>query len=88
MVLAGRDVPVKTQPTYTCDTCGRDLNETHNCEGWALRVKIRVKNRSIPSAGGVVTAMAVCPILNEEIDFCSMKCLKAWAAETKEGVYA
>ena len=56
----------------SCDSCGRDLTSTTNCEDY----RIALLNDSIPSIGEPVTAMAVYPPLRQDHYLCDIKCLK------------
>ena len=57
----------------TCDQCGEDITTTGNCVDY----RIVLANQSIPSLGGVVTAMDILPHLKHDYYyFCSTDCLK------------
>ncbi len=60
----------------TCDSCGRDLTTTTNCEGYRLSLKVE----TIPSKGGAVTLLGIYPPILNDVDFCGIKCLKEWTA--------
>ena len=60
--------------SITCDGCGADLTTTGNSEDWRLALL----NQFIPSRGGIVTDMAISPILKSDAYFCSVKCFLGW----------
>lgn len=57
-----------------CDGCGRDLTRTSNCEDYRLALVVE----RIPSVGGVVTAMAAYPPIEQNAYFCGLDCLRGW----------
>lgn len=63
--------------TITCDGCGYDLATTANCEDYRLCLA----NERIPSAGGVVTMMAISPAIKRAAHFCGVRCLRTWLGE-------
>jgi hypothetical protein len=55
----------------TCNTCSKDLTATGNCEAFRLALNVE----RIPSAGGIVTLMAVSPPLDRDRHYCGVRCL-------------
>ena len=67
-----------TDPTVTCDHCGKGIVRT-NCEDYMLRL---VEISKPPAGGSVtVTLMHVGPELSHPHDFCDMRCLCRWASK-------
>ena len=62
--------------TVRCDHCSNDLSATGNAVAYRLALNVE----SIPSAGGVVTAMMVYPPLPRDAHFCGIECLRRWLA--------
>lgn len=63
--------------TIACDTCGKNIATTSNCEDW----RISLRNEPVPSQGGVVTLMASYPHLYRgSADFCCVPCLQKYMA--------
>lgn len=66
--------------TVTCDTCGRDLTSTGNCNDYRLALV----PESIPSGPGAVTDWMNYPAIEKTAHFCGMRCLKTWIAKRDE----
>ncbi len=62
------------QTKITCDSCGKDLTFTGNCDGYY----ITLANTRMASWGGAVTLMAVYPALDHDLTFCGLTCLDLW----------
>ncbi|NGX57232.1 MAG: hypothetical protein K940chlam3_00118 [Chlamydiae bacterium] len=61
-----------------CDSCGKDLSESDNSIDW----RIALTNERIPSCGGFVTDMYICPGLKKNCHFCGLGCMRKWFDET------
>lgn len=65
----------------TCDSCSKDLTTTSNCEDF----RIAVVPERVPSAGGVVTLMAIeAPLKGKTHHFCGPACLYRWVGAMNE----
>ena len=62
--------------TIICDSCGKDLTFTGNCEDYYLTVASASKWKR----GNFVTLMAISPPLDREHTFCGLSCLDLWTA--------
>lgn len=60
----------------TCDFCDKDLTTCGSMPTYALRLI----NREVRTSSDVVFAVAVYPLLKNDLDFCSVRCLKDWIA--------
>jgi hypothetical protein len=62
------------QHKITCDGCGADLTSTGNCVDYRLALR----NESMPTRGGFVTAMGKYPAMDNNAHFCGLACLDLW----------
>lgn len=65
-----------------CDGCGKDITRTTNCEDYLLCLD----NRSMPTVGGIVTAMGAYPVLERDYYVCSVRCLVKVVEPLREAV--
>lgn len=62
------------QRKVICDSCGRDLTECKELQSYSLRLI----NRMIPMTSSICITVETYPILEENLDFCGLVCLKKW----------
>jgi hypothetical protein len=67
------NIPMKKIQVF-CDGCKRDITTTGN----SIDYRLVLKSEIIPSGGGSVTDMLLYPIIEEDVHFCGLNCLKIW----------
>lgn len=65
----------------TCDSCGRDITYTLNCEDYRLALKVESKDLD-PKTGGCVNLVLIPPPIDNDADFCGVGCLRTWFNKT------
>ncbi len=70
----GKDVKI------TCDECGRDITTTGN----SIDYRLAIKSERIPSCGGAVTDMMICPPIDSDKYFCGWRCFQEWCLKACE----
>lgn len=60
--------------TITCDKCEKDISPEVTC--FPRKDILRVTCENVALHGNVMHAVAICPILENDLHFCGWKCLK------------
>ena len=58
----------------TCNNCGADIS----CSGNSIDYRLSLQAVKLPPCGGSVTDMMIYPPINDDADFCGVRCLKEW----------